>query len=196
MLISNTLIVVAIILTLLELADNAVYIYNVANYPNPTINPNKCNVPPGSLLCDPDRILSDDHRTILVERLKDLQSDTFHDQWPDACKCKGISVGIALTHSELSPIIGGKPEHVAEYLHSHWVMDQECDKSALIVFTNKTKTFMYALQSQIPITSDELSHILVFEVIIVELSGRHISNWTQIKHDIGFIQRCNIRHGY
>ncbi|KAI1725951.1 modulator of levamisole receptor-1 domain-containing protein [Ditylenchus destructor] len=183
MLIRNLVIIVAIILSLLELADSAVYVYNVAYYPNPTMTPNRCNVPPGSLLCDPDRILSDNHRTILVERLKELQSDTFHDQWTDVCKCKGISVGIALTQSELSPIIGGKPEHVAEYLHSHWVMDQECAKSALIVFTNKTKTFMYTLQNQMPIISDELAHILVSEAGNIH-SGKLFEAFSSILQNI------------
>ncbi|KAI1715768.1 modulator of levamisole receptor-1 domain-containing protein [Ditylenchus destructor] len=123
-------------------SDNVWSVYRI---PNPRQNNTECNTPMPSFLCDPEEVFTEAERLRLHYRLDIFEHQTVNPKVNDACKQKGMRLGLVVTRSQLNqPRDVNPPTSVIQFISNKWRLDDECGKWLVFMYVNQTNkiTFM------------------------------------------------------
>uniref|UniRef100_A0A915CJL7 TPM domain-containing protein n=1 Tax=Parascaris univalens TaxID=6257 RepID=A0A915CJL7_PARUN len=133
--------------------------WDAGNFPNPTIGDFKrCNMKTTASICDPDAILTEQQRYRLNHELHQLESRTRQDHAPDFCQKKGITAAMAIAKH----VRGGSEQAVrdmANQMLRKWSLDDQCQKSVVIVVAIEDKRFWVARSPRVPVYAAEFNQI-------------------------------------
>ncbi|VDM50038.1 unnamed protein product [Toxocara canis] len=133
--------------------------WDASNFPNPTAGDFKrCNMMTTASICDPDEVLTKEQRYRLNHELHQLESRTRQDHAPDFCQKKGITAAMAIANH----VRGGSEQAVkdmANQMLKKWTLDNQCQKSVVIVVAVGDKRFWVARDPRVPVYAAEFNQI-------------------------------------
>ncbi|KAI1715774.1 modulator of levamisole receptor-1 domain-containing protein [Ditylenchus destructor] len=155
-----------LIILLCSLSAYAETNWDEQTFPNPmTDGFQACGMDSSALICDVDKILSQDERNALNQQLFAFQNDTYDPQEESPCKRKGTTVAIAIVDKLVEDMMKQERlSYFAVYLHTHWSLDPECLKSIVLLLPTKnwrliSRDFHY----EAPVFFDEFSYLFFRE---------------------------------
>ncbi|MFH4976559.1 hypothetical protein AB6A40_003268 [Gnathostoma spinigerum] len=133
--------------------------WDATNFPNPTAGDMaRCNMATTANICDPDGILTKEQRYRLNHELHQLESRTRQPHAPDFCQKKGITAAMGVCKH----VRGGSEEAIREMANSmlkKWTLDDQCQKSLVIVVAVEDRKFWVARDPRVPVYGDEFTQI-------------------------------------
>uniref|UniRef100_A0A1I8A649 TPM_phosphatase domain-containing protein n=1 Tax=Steinernema glaseri TaxID=37863 RepID=A0A1I8A649_9BILA len=133
--------------------------WDVGNYPNPTARDfRRCNMRTTAQICDPDKVLGEQARYRLNHELHQLESRTRQDHGGTFCQKKGITGAMAIAKH----VRGGSDQAVkamANDMLRKWSLDDQCQKSVIIVVATEDRKFWVARGDAVPVYAQEFTDI-------------------------------------
>ncbi|TKR60292.1 hypothetical protein L596_027559 [Steinernema carpocapsae] len=133
--------------------------WDVGNYPNPTARDFKrCNMRTTANICDPDKVLGEQSRYRLNHELHQLESRTRQDHGRTFCEKKGITGAMAIAKH----VRGGSDKAVKDMANDmlrKWSLDDQCQKSIVIVVATEDRKFWVARGDNVPVYAQEFTDI-------------------------------------
>ncbi|VDN18062.1 unnamed protein product [Gongylonema pulchrum] len=148
-----------LLLMVLILSDCQRVEWDASNFPNPTtVDFKRCNMRTTANICDPDKVLTESQRYRLNHELHQLESRTRQDHAPDFCQKKGITAAMAI----VKHVRGGSDATIKEIANAilrKWTLDEQCQKSVVIVVATEDHRFWAARDDRVPVYGQEFDQI-------------------------------------
>uniref|UniRef100_A0A914YTL9 Pectinesterase inhibitor domain-containing protein n=1 Tax=Panagrolaimus superbus TaxID=310955 RepID=A0A914YTL9_9BILA len=143
--------------------------WDSSNFPNPTKR-GECIVERHAYLCDPDMLISPNGRDKVVKALNDLERNSRNQSASSFCDKQGVTAAIAAGKD----FKGSQKEldNIASDLYKKWRLDNECDKSFVLLRSGTSSDAKYAVEAGkgVPMTKQEIQKL--FKKILSEYYGK------------------------